>query len=111
MWQTKLVKENEIPVQAAIFTISGEIVFWFLAIDVFLTKNNLISKNFDNRNLLGYSIISCILIFNFYYFSKQNILKRILIENKNLEKNYFATILYFIFFITPFVYILIYIWS
>lgn len=109
-WQTKLMKEKEIPIIATIFTISGEIVFWLIAFYVFLIKSKIIEKNFDNKNLLGYFIITLILIFNFYYFNKQKVVNRILSENKNLEKNPIAKTLYVLFFCIPFVYILIYIW-
>lgn len=110
-WQKNVMKENDIPILSAIFTMTGEIVLWLIALDIFLTNNNIIRKNFDENNIIGYSIITVILIFNIYYFNNPYRYKKILNFYKNTENILILKTLYYLYVILPILYIFLFIWS
>lgn len=111
MWQTKLMKENEIVFFATLITFSGTFVLYFIMILLFLIKSGILDKTTDSNNLIGYSYVTLILLINYLYFNKRY--KDIVLEyDKNLP-NIKKRLMFFwiILNLIPIIYIYYYILS
>lgn len=111
VWQTKIMKEKDIPFFATLITFSGIFVFYYLMVHLILIQYGVLNKTSNLNKIIGYSFVTFVLLLNYIYFN--NKYKGIISKYDKLLKNNINKLMYcfVILILIPIVYIYYYIFK